>query len=275
VKLALLNRLILLTLAVALVGCGHKDDHDHEADGHSHGDDAESFSGATHKEGTGITLLDETRQLLGIQTAEVQERALPRKVRFTARVYDAGQAADLLVLGTVSTNDAAWLRPGLGVQFQTASGMTLTGAVQQVSRQLADGEAEIIAALSGASISDPARFKHHPHSGSKSGTPSLKPGAFGEITITVAGEKATLVVPREAVIKSTTGNLVYAVNGEAYILTWVEIGAESDGWVEIKDGLFAGDSVVTRGVMELWLVELRAVKGGQGCCPAPPKKGKD
>jgi multidrug efflux pump subunit AcrA (membrane-fusion protein) len=261
VKLALLNTPIILALAVALAGCGEKHDHDHEGHGHSHGDDAESFSGATHKEGTGITLLDETRQLLGIQTAEVQEQALPRKIHFTARVFDMGKAADLLVLGTVPTNDAALLRPGLPVQFQSASGMTLTGAVQQVSRLLANGEAEIIATVGRAPISGPAH--------------NLKPGAFGEIIITVADEKSALVVPREAVIKSTTGNLVYTLNGDAYILTWVEIGAESDGWVEIKDGLFAGDSVVTRGVMELWLVELRAVKGGQGCCPAPPKKGKD
>jgi hypothetical protein len=44
--------------------------------------------------------------------------------------------------------------------------------------------------------------------------------------------------------------------------------------VEIKDGLLEGDQVVTRGAMDLWLVELRAVKGGQGCCPAPPVRGK-
>jgi len=94
------------------------------------------------------------------------------------------------------------------------------------------------------------------------------------MTVSVPNAKATLVVPREAVIRGTSGNLVYAVNGDAYTLTWVEIGAEANGMVEITDGLFAGDSVVTRGAMDLWLVELRAVKGGQGCCPAPPKKGK-
>jgi multidrug efflux pump subunit AcrA (membrane-fusion protein) len=68
------------------------------------------------------------------------------------------------------------------------------------------------------------------------------------------------------------GDLVYVVNGDAYLLTWVELGARSGGLVEVTDGLLAGDSVVTRGAMDLWLVELRAQKGGQGCCPAPPKK---
>jgi multidrug efflux pump subunit AcrA (membrane-fusion protein) len=77
------------------------------------------------------------------------------------------------------------------------------------------------------------------------------------------------------VIHGATGDLVYVVNGDAYLLTWVELGSESGGWVEVIDGLLAGDRVVTRGAMDLWLVELRAQKGGQGCCPAPPKKGKN
>ena len=243
-------------------GCGHKDDHGHEADGHSHGDDAESFSGATHKEGTGITLLDETRKLLGIQITEVQEQALAREIRFTARVFAVGVAAEnqisagQRVLGMVPTNDAALLRPGQPAQFQTASGVIVTGAIDRVSKPLADGEAEIIAAFHPAAIA-PGQ------------------GDFGEVTVPAPGEKRVLVVPRGAVIKSTSGNLVYAVNGDAYILTWVEVGAEANGLVEIKDGLLTGDSVVSHGAMELWLVELRAVKGGQGCCPAPPKKGEN
>ena len=94
-KLALLNILTPLALAAALAGCGQKDhagdaqgeaDHSHNADG-SHSDSAQTFSGATHKEGTGITLLEETRQLLGIQTADVQEQILPRSICFKARVF--------------------------------------------------------------------------------------------------------------------------------------------------------------------------------------------
>lgn len=255
----------VLMLAVALSGCGRsnhhsdadgEDGHSHGADG-SHSDSAQSFSGATHKEGTGITLLDETRQLLGIQTTDVQEQVLPRTIRIAARVFETGNnaAAAMLVSGTIATNDAMFLHSGLPVQFQTTSSTTVTGVIQQVTRSLVNGEAEVIAAF--ATI-----------------PPALKQGDSGEVTISIPGERNVLVVPREAVIKGTSGNLVYAVNGDAYTLTWVEVGAEANGLVEIKDGLFAGDSVVTRGVMDLWLVELRAVKGGQGCCPAPPKKGK-
>ena len=48
------------------------------------------------------------------------------------------------------------------------------------------------------------------------------------------------------------------------------VGAEIARLLEIK----TGDSVVTQGALDLWLIELRAVKGGQGCCPTPPARGK-
>jgi len=268
-KPTMISVMAAILLAVALSGCGHKEHHgdsqgeaghSHGADG-SHSDSAQSFSGATHKEGSGITLLDETRKSLGILTDEVQEQVLPRSIRFAARVFDAGTLADdlapsdALALGLVSTNDAALLHAGQVLQFQAASGMTATGVVQQVSQPLAGGEVEVIAA-----IPSPAM--------------QFRLGDSGEVTISVSDQKTALVVPREAVIKGANGDLVYVVNGEAFTMTWVQLGAEAGGLVEITDGLLAGDSVVTKGAMDLWLVELRAVKGGQGCCPAPPKKGK-
>lgn len=256
---------IAIALVLALAGCGHKEgdghDHDHGAadHGHSHGDDAESFSGATHKDGKGITLLEETSKWLGIQTTEVTERKLPREVRFVGRVLgaaDGGNPAGLLVLGTVSTNDANVLRPGLPARLVTRSGSSVAGEVQQITRPLMNDDAEIIVALRGD-------------------LSALSSGEFADVTLSVPGEKEVLVVPREAVIHGATGDLVYTANGDAFLLTWVELGAKSEGLIEITDGLLAGDRVVTCGAMDLWLVELRAQKGGQGCCPAPPKKGKD
>jgi len=244
-----------LILALALAGCGHKEgDHDHahgDDHGHSHGDDAESFSGATFKDGEGITLLDETRKLLGLRTAEVTEGALPREIRFIVGMLGA---KDGTALGTLPLDQASLLRPELPVRIKTSSGAIVTGEVRRVSRPLANDEAEVLVSF---------------HS-----TPALALGEFGEATVSVPGGKSNLVIPREAVIRGAMGDLVYVVNGDAYLLTWVEPGAESGGLVEIADGLLAGDSVVTQGAMDLWLVELRAQKGGQGCCPAPPKKEK-
>src|SRR6185503_4674544 len=99
-KYAFANRPILVglvALAMAVVGCGDRhSDHDHEhghehgtgaSHGHSHGDDAKSFSGATYKEGEGITLLDRTRKILGIEVQEVTEKQVPTEMRFTAGVF--------------------------------------------------------------------------------------------------------------------------------------------------------------------------------------------
>lgn len=284
-KPTILFSLAATTVAVVLAGCGHQHDHSHADDGHghshnadgSHSDSAQSFSGATHKV-DGITLLDETRELLGIESVGVQERMLPRTIRFMARSFDTRNAGTSLASGTVSTNDAAMLQLGLPVLFEPAAGVTIMGAVQRVSQPLATGEAEVVVALTPVSVAaevSPLHLKEiSTNSQSRLTSAATIQGNFGEVTISVPSKKTALVVPREAVINGTTGDLVYVVNGDAYTLTWVELGAEADGWVEVTDGLFEGDRVVTRGVMDLWLVELRAVKGGQGCCPAPPKKGK-
>lgn len=258
VKLTAFVLLALVCVTAVLSGCDHGHDHGHADDdghGHSHGDNAQSFSGATHKEGTGIALIEETRHLLGIETVEVQEKALAREIQFTVRVFDTRAVEKHLASGIIPANDAALLQRESPVLFRSASGVCVTGVVQRVMQPLANGEAEVIVALN------------------PEGSP-LKQGDFGKVTVSVPGEGASLVVPAEAVIKGTGGSLVYVVNGDAYLLTWVELGKQADGWVEVTAGLLEGDSVVTRGVMDLWLVELRAVKGGQGCCPAPPKKGK-
>ena len=63
------------------------------------------------------------------------------------------------------------------------------------------------------------------------------------------------------------GTYVYAVNGTHLTRTRIKTGAASEGLVEIQDGLYAGDSVVVKGVQNIWLVELSALKGGTPCCP--------
>jgi hypothetical protein len=76
-----------------VAGCGK-----HNAgDGHSiekaegkeenHGHEEEAPSGASFKPGKGVILTDETRQSIGVETAEVTERKLPLEIRFNAQVF--------------------------------------------------------------------------------------------------------------------------------------------------------------------------------------------
>jgi hypothetical protein len=61
------------------------------------------------------------------------------------------------------------------------------------------------------------------------------------------------------------GDFVFVDNGGWFLLTPV-VATRSDGArVEISDGLYEGDVVVTRGVRKLALAEIQALNGGVGC----------
>jgi len=131
----------------------------------------------------------------------------------------------------------------LPVEIQTRSNGMFRGAVLGVHPALAISESEIVIGVSNA-------------------TTKLKSGEFLAATITLPRAEAVTVIPRSAVLQTSEGTFIYAVNGDAYFRTAVKVGSEADGLVEITDGLLAGDAVVTKPVETLYLIELRATKGG-------------
>ena len=247
-------------LALALAGCGHQDGdghshggdetHSHE-DGHGHGE--ASPSGASFKAGKGVLLTDETRKILGIEVADVTERKFPNQIRLTVQVFgekhhpalkeDDHTGCDVHGSGFLSTNAATMVRAGQGVHLLRGTNNPLAGVVLAVQKALALGESEVVIGISNAMT-------------------ALKPGEFVPARITLPRDKAVMVIPQAALLRTAEGTFVYAVNGDAYFRTAVKVGAEADGWVEITDGLLAGDQIVTRLAQTLWLVELRATKGG-------------
>lgn len=251
--------LTLLVAGLFLTGCNHKegDGHDHgkeEAGGKEHGHDhgAESPSGASFKAGKGVSVTDETKKILGLKVADVTEEKLPHEIRFTAQVYDTlpnrltpvtnRPARTVLVSGFVALAQAALVRTGMTVHFSAPSGATAEGTVKEVHSALALGDAEIDAFL-------PADA-------------AFKSGDFVSAILTLPRTNTVTVIPQSALLRTSEGNFVYAVNGPAYFRTAVKVGAESNDRVEITDGLLPGDQVVTTPVQTLWLIELRAVKGG-------------
>jgi cobalt-zinc-cadmium efflux system membrane fusion protein len=104
-------------------------------------------------------------------------------------------------------------------------------------------------------------------------TDDLAVGAFLQASGTLESVASVVTIPRAALLQCSDGYSVYTVSGEHLLRTPVKIGATSADFVEIKDGLYAGDQVVLQPVMSLWMTELAAVKGGQACC-AVPAKGK-
>ena len=81
-----------------------------------------------------------------------------------------------------------------------------------------------------------------------------------------------MVVPKNAVLKTSEGTFAYVDNSGWKMRTPITTGAEQNGLVEITDGLLSGDAVVTNPVMTLWMTELHNVNGGDACCIKQEKK---
>jgi Cu(I)/Ag(I) efflux system membrane fusion protein len=74
---------------------------------------------------------------------------------------------------------------------------------------------------------------------------ALKPNMYGTATIYGGARKDVLSVPREALIRSGSGNrLVVALGQGRFESREVLIGIESGDWVEIVEGINAGEDVV-------------------------------
>lgn len=255
----------LLVAASLFVGCGRKESDAHkEGDGHDHGAEKaegkgdehgheESPSGASFKPGKGVIFTEETRKILGLQTADVTEQKLPAKLALNLQVFGEVHhhkihetdhaGCDVHGSGYLSPAKAANVRAGLPVEVQTRSNGLFHGVVLDVHPELVIGESEVVIGVSNA-------------------TTQIKSGEFLTASITLPREEAVAVIPRSALLQTSEGMFVYAVNGDAFFRTAVKVGSEADGFVEITDGLLAGDAVATKPVETLYLIELRATKGG-------------
>ena len=80
----------------------------------------------------------------------------------------------------------------------------------------------------------------------------LKDGMFVEITIDTSGDREVLAVPKTAVVNEQGQTFVFVfTGGENFEKRAVAIGAEGTDYYEIKNGLAAGERVVTNGVYQL------------------------
>lgn len=254
----LLSSSVAMMLALALVGCGHKHDddhghdHDHEHD-HDHGHSEASPSGASFQSDKGVLLTEETRQNLGVEVAEATQRSMPHHLRLTVQVFgekhqhlinsEDHTGCDVHGSGLVAVDAAAAVRVGQTVEVLKDTNAPLGGIVLAVQKALALGESEVVIGVSNA-------------------TSALKAGEFVPARIHLPSESAVVAIPQTALLRTAEGTFVYVVNGDAYLRTTVKAGSEADGWVEITDGLSPGARVVTKPVQTLWLIELRATKGG-------------
>lgn len=90
----------------------------------------------------------------------------------------------------------------------------------------------------------------------------LKPEMFAEVTVVVGRGQPVLSIPRSAVLKTGGETFVFVQQGERFLRQNVSVGAENDRYLEIQDGLFEGDVVVSQGGYEL--MSAIFIQGGAG-----------
>ncbi len=197
-------------------------------------------NGAQFKKGEGLSLTDEMKKSIGLIVVEVGEEEIASAIQLDLTVTTAHEAH-----GTVSADRAALIKPGMEIQLHSGSGSSIKGIVRGADKVPfgLPGDLEVTVVTTEA-LSSSTEWK---------GTIQLP--SIGRVT----------AVPVSALLKTAEGSFVYTVNGSFYVRAPVKTGVANDMLVEITDGLYSGDQIVTTPVMSLWMAELQVLRGGKAC----------
>ncbi|MBF2026717.1 MAG: efflux RND transporter periplasmic adaptor subunit [Oscillatoriales cyanobacterium C42_A2020_001] len=165
---------------------------------------------------------------------------------------DAGKKVMTIINGSsvqVSANvyekDLNRIQTGQRVQVKIASlpNRTFTGQISVVG-SVVQGETRVVPVK--AQLDNP--------------NGALKPGMFVELEVlTDRTPIALLAIPKSALVATNDKKtIVFVQNGAVFQPTEVTLGRESGGLVEVKNGLFDGDRIVTQRANQLYAQSLRS-----------------
>ena len=78
---------------------------------------------------------------------------------------------------------------------------------------------------------------------------TLVPGTFANVEVRLSGSQNAFLVPTQAIIpKERNKQLIISRMGKAIFVT-VKTGIRQDANIEITDGIKAGDTIVTTGIL--------------------------
>lgn len=80
----------------------------------------------------------------------------------------------------------------------------------------------------------------------------LKPELFANVALVVDRSKEAITIPVEAIIDDGAEKFVFVKNGNQFIRQDVATGVSDDRYIEITDGLYPGDEVVTDGNRQIY-----------------------
>lgn len=236
-NIKLLSLALLLFLAIGTTSCTES----HASSTHTAAPTPEN--GAQFKEGKGLALTEIMAESIGLQTSEVTEENMTPVIVFELQTTQKGNEAT----GWLTSEQAASIRPGMTVEMRTAgpTPTSLKGKVGRLEKAsfIASGDFEIAV---------------------QTETP-VEAATPINATILLEAAEGRTAIPKSALLTTAEGSFVYARNADFYVRTPIKTGAVSDAHIEVLDGLYTGDEIVSSPVMSLWLAELQILRGGKAC----------
>jgi hypothetical protein len=236
-------------------GCHQRESAKH-VDVHEHAHHQQE-AGITFKEGKGLRITPETANYIGLRVEEVSERTLDSTYTFQAEVYQSSPvpfsstfpADSATALASALLTEVDVLKLPIGTEITaSAAGREFSGRIVHLHSPFGTNAGQIEVVLA---VANP--------------TGGLHPGTSLTVKVQAPGDETTLAVPRHAVLRTVEGPFVYAASGERFVRTRIKLGTEDNNFVQVLDGLYSGDQIVTEPVMPLWMAELQSIRGGKSC----------
>jgi RND family efflux transporter MFP subunit len=163
-------------------------------------------------------------------------------------LYQIADLSEVWVRGEVYESDIAHITPRSGATVRLSgrqNALELQSSRLVAIGEVVDPETRTIPVI--WEVSNPRR--------------ELKIGMLTRLDIGTGQNLETLAVPESAVFLEENKDVVYVqVGGESFVRRIVTTGIEDRGWIEILDGLEAGERIVVVGGYEIALVS-RSVEG--------------
>ena len=198
--------------------------------------------GIKYKSNQGLFVTDISAKIIGLKMADVEEKPMSKELRLMAQIYDTAAAGTAFASAWIPAAAAENIRPDMVVSGPEKRSGRVTGVSTLTSK--INKRAEVLLELDDSGD-------------------TLKIGQFLELTAALPAGADAVVVPKNAVLKTSEGTFAYVDNSGWKMRTPITTGAEQNGLVEITDGLLSGDAVVTNPVMTLWMTELQLTKSGK------------
>lgn len=185
-----------------------------------------------------------------------------------APLFKIADLSNVWVLADVYQYELAWVKPGMTAEVEISylPGKPFTGTVTYIYPYLATESRTVKVRIE----------VRHP-----AGHIELKPDMFATVVIRspVAGE--AVAVPEQAIIHSGSRNVAVLAVGDGYFEPReVKLGVAAEGYVEVLDGIRAGEQIVTSSQflidaesnLRSAVAAMAGPKGTAGAQPATPAK---